>query len=64
MLPPGAPDHLASSVVTARRLSQAIAEGDGISVLVEIADSEAARAAQAGGAEGLVVAARGVQRRD
>ena len=55
MLPPEAPDHLASSVVTARRLSQAIAEGDGISVLVEIQDSEAARAAQAGGAEGLVV---------
>jgi indole-3-glycerol phosphate synthase len=55
MLPPGAPDQLASSVVTARRLSQAIAEGDGISVLVEIQDSEAARAAQAGGAEGLVV---------
>jgi hypothetical protein len=41
--------------VTPRRLSQAIAEGDGISVLVEIRDGEAARAAQAGGAEGLVV---------
>jgi hypothetical protein len=54
-LPPGQRDHLASSVVTPRRLSQAIAEGDGISVLVEIRDGEAARAAQAGGAEGLVV---------
>ena len=41
--------------MTARRLSQAIAEGDGISVLVEIRDGAAARAAQAGGAEGLVV---------
>jgi len=48
-------DHLASAVVTARRLSQAIAEGDGISVLVEIHDGDAARAAEAGGAEGLVV---------
>jgi len=43
--------------VSARRLSQAIAEGDGISVLVEIADGAAARAAQEGGAEGLVVRA-------
>jgi hypothetical protein len=38
-------------------LSQAIAEGDGISVLVEIRDGDAARAAEAGGAEGLVVRA-------
>jgi indole-3-glycerol phosphate synthase len=45
--------------VSARRLSQAIAEGDGISVLVEIADDAAARAAQDGGAEGLVVRAIG-----
>jgi indole-3-glycerol phosphate synthase len=43
--------------VTARRLSQAIAEGDGISVLVEIRDGAAARAAEEGGAEGLVVRA-------
>jgi indole-3-glycerol phosphate synthase len=40
--------------VTARRLSQAIAEGDGISLLVEIADGGAARAAEEHGAEGLV----------
>ncbi len=39
----------------ARRLSQAIAEGDGISVLVEVVDGAGARAAQAQGAEGLVV---------
>ena len=43
--------------MTARRLSQAIAEGDGISVLVEIRDGDAARAAAEGGAEGLVVRA-------
>jgi indole-3-glycerol phosphate synthase len=42
-------------VTGARRLSQAIAEGDGISVLVEVSDGEAARTAQAQGAEGLVV---------
>ncbi len=39
----------------ARRLSQAIAEGDGISVLVEVADGAGARTAQEQGAEGLVV---------
>ncbi len=38
-----------------RRLSQAIAEGDGISVLVEVADAMAAQVAQDQGAEGLVV---------
>ena len=38
-----------------RRLSQAIAEGDGISVLVEVGDGAGARAAQEQGAEGLVV---------
>lgn len=38
-----------------RRLSQAIAEGDGISVLVEVADDDGARRAQEQGAEGLVV---------
>ena len=43
--------------MSARRLSQAIAEGDGISVLVDIADDAAARAAEEGGAEGLVVRA-------
>jgi indole-3-glycerol phosphate synthase len=41
--------------VTARRLSQAIAEGDGISVLVEVRDAHAAEQAEGGGAEGLVV---------
>ena len=39
----------------ARRLSQAIAEGDGISVLVEVSNIEGARAATEQGAEGLVV---------
>ena len=39
----------------ARRLSQAIAEGDGISVLAEVRDAEAARAAEEQGAEGLVL---------
>lgn len=38
-----------------RRFSQAISEGDGISVLAEVADAEHARAAEEGGAEGLVV---------
>jgi indole-3-glycerol phosphate synthase len=42
-------------VTGARRLSQAIAEGDGISVLVEVRDPAAARAAEEQGAEGLVV---------
>ena len=37
------------------RLSQAIAEGDGISVLVEVADGSAADAAEGQGADGLVV---------
>ena len=40
-----------------RRLSQAISEGDGISVLVEARDPEAARAAEEQGADGLVVRA-------
>lgn len=39
----------------ARRLSQAIAEGDGISVLVEVGDPAAARTAEEQGADGLVV---------
>jgi hypothetical protein len=40
-----------------RRLSQAISEGDGISVIVEVDGPEAAREAQAAGAEALLVAA-------
>ena len=38
-----------------RRFSQAISEGDGISVIVDVADAEAARAAASQGAEALVV---------
>jgi hypothetical protein len=38
----------------ARRLSQAISEGDGISVLVEVGDGDGARAAEEQGAEGIV----------
>jgi indole-3-glycerol phosphate synthase len=41
--------------VTDRRLSQAIAEGDGISVLVEVGNGDAARRAHERGAEGVVV---------
>jgi indole-3-glycerol phosphate synthase len=41
--------------VTDRRLSQAIAEGDGISVLVHVRDADAARLAEESGAEGIVV---------
>jgi indole-3-glycerol phosphate synthase len=41
--------------VTHRRLSQAIAEGDGISVLVHVRDAEGAVRAEEGGAEGIVV---------
>ncbi|HEV3480109.1 MAG TPA: hypothetical protein VG144_11765 [Gaiellaceae bacterium] len=41
--------------MSARRLSQAISEGDGISVIVEVDGPEAARDAQAAGAEALVV---------
>lgn len=37
-----------------RRLSQAISEGDGISVLVEVGDPAGARAAEEQGAEGIV----------
>lgn len=46
-----------------RRLSQAISEGDGISVLVEVRDADGARAAAEQGAEGLVVrlAAAGIR---
>jgi indole-3-glycerol phosphate synthase len=42
-------------VRSARRFSEAISEGDGISVLVEVADEDAARSAEAQGAEGLVL---------
>ena len=38
-----------------RRLSQAISEGDGISLIVPAADAEAARTAEAQGAEGVIV---------
>lgn len=38
-----------------RRLSQAISEGDGISVLVEVLDTAGARSAEEQGADGLVV---------
>ncbi len=41
--------------MSARRLSQAISEGDGISVLVEVRDSLAAKMAAAAGADGLVL---------
>ncbi len=38
-----------------RRFSQAISEGDGISLIVEVADAEAARDAPTHGAEGLAL---------
>src|SRR5262249_21337107 len=41
--------------MAARRFSQAISEGDGISVLVEVDDGEAAQAAERDGAEALAV---------
>jgi indole-3-glycerol phosphate synthase len=41
--------------VTSRRFSQAISEGDGISVLVPVGDLAAARAAEEQRAEGLIV---------
>jgi indole-3-glycerol phosphate synthase len=47
--------------VTDRRLSQAIAEGDGISVLVHVRDADAARRAEASGAEGIVVSSAGLE---
>jgi hypothetical protein len=40
-----------------RRFSQAISEGDGISVIVEVDAADAARLAEADGAEGIVVGA-------
>lgn len=47
-----------------RRLSLAISEGDGISVLVEVAAPEAAGAAEAQGADGVVVRTGGASVRD
>src|SRR5687767_10958497 len=41
--------------MTERRLSQAISEGDGISVIVAVDGPEAARDAEASGAEGVLV---------
>lgn len=41
--------------MTGRRLSQAVAEGDGISVIVAVDGPEAARAAEASGAECVLV---------
>ena len=38
-----------------RRFSQAISEGDGISIIAEVSEPEAARVAQTDGAEGLLV---------
>src|SRR5215210_5828150 len=40
-----------------RRLSQAISEGDGISVIVEVDSPEAARSAEEAGAEAIIVPA-------
>jgi indole-3-glycerol phosphate synthase len=40
-----------------RRFSQAISEGDGISLLADVSDAHGAREAEAGGAEGVVVRA-------
>ena len=37
------------------KLSQAIAEGDGISFIVEVSDSAGAKSAEAQGADGLAV---------
>jgi len=50
-------------VTGSRRLSQALSEGDGISVLVNVVDAAAAAAAEEQGAEGLVLdcAAPGVR---
>jgi indole-3-glycerol phosphate synthase len=41
--------------MTSRRLSQAISEGDGISVIAPVSDGRAAQAAEEQGAEGVVV---------
>jgi indole-3-glycerol phosphate synthase len=44
-------------VTGARRLSQAISEGDGISIIALVGDADAARAAEEQGAEGLALRA-------
>ena len=38
-----------------RRFSQAISEGDGISLLADVDDADAARAAESDGAEAIIV---------
>ena len=48
----------------ARRFSQAISEGDGISLLAAVRDAEAARAAEQAGAEGIVVTSEPAAFRD
>jgi indole-3-glycerol phosphate synthase len=51
-------------VTGGRRLSQAISEGDGISIIALVGDPDAARAAEEQGAEGLAVRAAGSTVRD
>jgi indole-3-glycerol phosphate synthase len=51
-------------VTGARRLSQAISEGDGISVIAVVRDADGARAAEGQGAEGLAVRVAAVGLRD
>jgi indole-3-glycerol phosphate synthase len=51
-------------VTGSRRLSQALSEGDGISVLVHVGDADAAAAAEDQGAEGLVIDRRAGALRD
>jgi indole-3-glycerol phosphate synthase len=46
-------------VTGARRLSQAISEGDGISLLAQVADADAAASAEEQGADGVAVSASG-----
>lgn len=47
-----------------RRLSQAISEGDGISIIALVADPETARAAEEQGAEGIAVSGAAPDLRD
>ena len=47
-----------------RRLSQAISEGDGISILVQVADAASARTAEEQGADGVVVVSTAADVRD
>jgi len=51
-------------VTRGRRPSQAISEGDGISILAIVVDAESARAAEEQGAEGLAVVAASSDVRD